>query len=410
MRQCIDARRDEKIQLEHITMDYKVKCIENKVIAERAQLHSQFFQDVRELREQHLTTLNETFCQIQKERRQWKAKEPQFIYSFDPNRSQQITNQRAYNKEISLLSGIALHVGFPAAPLMEGAHPHEIEDDFRTMQLEVTGRFSDPAYVLASYLRSSQQIKPQASSFVTQLTNVNRANDVAAEEKFLQSTPWANPNHPVHQKAVILGRLPPAQLPRDALRTPAPQKWLGDLRHGLGGSASTIGTASDPSPSMLQKDMVPPASQSEMAMEDSSPFDQSLSSLTGHGSQAPFRADASGIFPTIPTNSSHESISLAYKHPFFHLSLPKSADKVSQAPHKLPSNHIFLKRSEVSENARLESNSDLSFTGQHHPVLNGADRRQDGYLFSSLGLPQGGRNLSSRLPVENLGVKDFGRV
>ena len=144
MRQCIDARRDEKVQLEHITLDYKVKCIENRVIAERAQLHGQFFQGVRELREQHLTTLNETFCQIQKERRQWKTKEPQFIYNFDPKRSHQITNQRAYNKEVSLLSGIALHVGFPAAPLMESAHPHEVEDDFRSMQLEVIGRLSDP--------------------------------------------------------------------------------------------------------------------------------------------------------------------------------------------------------------------------------------------------------------------------
>ena len=245
---------------------------------------------------------------------------------------------------------------------------------------------------------------------MTQLTNVNRANDVVAEEKFLQSTPWANPNHPVHQQAVGLGRPPAAQLPRDALRTPAPQRWLVDQPHGLGGSASTIGAASDPSFSMLQKDVERPASQNVTVVEDSSPFDQRQQSLTRYGSQPLVRTDRTSTFTPIPANSSHVPKPLAYKNQLRHQPLTKLFDRVSHSPHKLQGSHIFIHRSEASENARQESNSSLSFAEQNHAVLKDEDERHDSYLFSSLGLSKAGQDLSTRMPIENLSVKDFGRV
>lgn len=134
MRQCIDERREQKIQLENVLLFYKQKTMENAVHAARAQSHSQYFQTVRAIRERHTERLNELFCRTQKERRQIQAREPRFGYAFNPKRSKQIAHQTAYNKEVSLLSGIARHVGFPAAPELHGARGSEMEDDFRAMQ------------------------------------------------------------------------------------------------------------------------------------------------------------------------------------------------------------------------------------------------------------------------------------
>lgn len=43
--------------------------------------------------------------------------------------------QSAYNREVSVLSGVAKHVGFPAAPEMEGARPSEVDSDMQAMGL-----------------------------------------------------------------------------------------------------------------------------------------------------------------------------------------------------------------------------------------------------------------------------------
>jgi len=135
MRHCIDSRRDEKIQLEQVNLRYKVQDLETRTLANRSQLHSQYFQSVREIREEHIYKLNEHFSAIQRERRHLKGKETQFIYDFNPKRSVQIMQQRAYNKEVSLLSGIARYVGFPAAPDIQGPSNEDIESDLRAMKV-----------------------------------------------------------------------------------------------------------------------------------------------------------------------------------------------------------------------------------------------------------------------------------
>jgi len=88
-----------------------------------------------------------------------------------------------------------------------------------------------------------------------------RAEDAAAEEQFLEKTPWANPYHPIHQKALMLERqasatgmseVPPSR-PGARVETPAVQRRVADLHYAstpavdaMGpGSASTI-AASDP--------------------------------------------------------------------------------------------------------------------------------------------------------------------
>lgn len=79
--------------------------------------------------------LNEHFSAIQRERRHLKGKETQFVYNFNPKRSVQVTQQRAYNKEVSLLSGIARYVGFPAAPEIQGPSKEDVEADLRAMKV-----------------------------------------------------------------------------------------------------------------------------------------------------------------------------------------------------------------------------------------------------------------------------------
>ena len=48
-------------------------------------------------------------------------------------RSAQISQQIAYNTEVSVLAGIAKYVGFPAAPDINGANKTDLDDDFKSM-------------------------------------------------------------------------------------------------------------------------------------------------------------------------------------------------------------------------------------------------------------------------------------
>ena len=135
MIQCLDQRCDEKIQHEQVLLEYKLKALETKSVAERSQLHSQYFQTVRAVREKKLEEVGEQWYQIQRDRRGWEGSGnlSDFTYKFASRRSQQITQQTAYNLEVSILSGVAKYVGFPAAPSINGARPSEIDEDFQNM-------------------------------------------------------------------------------------------------------------------------------------------------------------------------------------------------------------------------------------------------------------------------------------
>jgi hypothetical protein len=81
-------------------------------------LHSQYKQDVREIKDQALENCNRVLYALQRERRRYGTADRNSLIMFNPNRQEQIQAQRAYNMEVSILSGIAEHVGFPAAPEM----------------------------------------------------------------------------------------------------------------------------------------------------------------------------------------------------------------------------------------------------------------------------------------------------
>ncbi|KAI8958714.1 Sds3-like-domain-containing protein [Daldinia sp. FL1419] len=194
MMQCIDARRDERIRVANRELELKVESLERWAVSRRSQIHSQFFQSVRESRETILAELGQQWYDIQHERRKQANNVPEFGLRFPADPAQRTRNALAYNKEVSILSGVAKYEGMPAAPDMKGASVQELEDDFdainRNRQSSLRHQAHRPAYVDYSGLPFGQSLGP-------------------AGEQFIEQTPWANPNHP--SNAHLLQRQHPAQ-------------------------------------------------------------------------------------------------------------------------------------------------------------------------------------------------------
>jgi hypothetical protein len=102
-------------------------------VAERTQLHSQYFQEVREIRSRWIEQCYQDLHALQKDRRQWGAHQTNYNYLYNPKRAQLVQQQTAYNLEVSILSGVAKHVGFPAAPDLSSMEADDIDADFRAM-------------------------------------------------------------------------------------------------------------------------------------------------------------------------------------------------------------------------------------------------------------------------------------
>lgn len=166
MMECIDQRRNEKIEHEHILLQYKLQALERTSVGERAQHHSQYVQTVRDIRDRTLEQANKEWYQIQRERRSWDGDLPEYMYMFPTRRSHQIAQQTAYNAEVSILSGIAKYVGFPAAPEICGAPLSDIDDDLRSMGVSHNWqrhwyRHTDPASRLHHNLKPPNNFSRQ---------------------------------------------------------------------------------------------------------------------------------------------------------------------------------------------------------------------------------------------------------
>ena len=133
LKKVIDKHRDHKIEYEQYLLRYKLIALQRKSIAEKAQIHTQYMQTVRDIRERTLEHLQKESYQLQRDRRKVEVDVSDYSYHFPTKRSQQIANQTAYNTEVSILSGVAKHIGFPSAPEILGAKPSEVEDDFIAM-------------------------------------------------------------------------------------------------------------------------------------------------------------------------------------------------------------------------------------------------------------------------------------
>ncbi|KAI5865162.1 Sds3-like-domain-containing protein [Durotheca rogersii] len=181
MMKCIDSRRDERVRVANRELELSVEALERWAVAKRSQVHSQFFQSIRESRERILAELGQQWYDIQHERRKQANNVPEFGLRFPTSPTERIRSALAYNKEVSILSGIAKYEGMPAAPEMKGATMQELDDDLEAMnrsrQPALRQHMPRPNYVDYGGLPFGQSLGP-------------------AGEQFIEQTPWANPNHP----------------------------------------------------------------------------------------------------------------------------------------------------------------------------------------------------------------------
>jgi hypothetical protein len=135
MLQCVDARRDEKLRVEARLMELRLETLQRSAVGKRSQILAQFYQDVREIRERKLEALGKQWYEIQHDRRGYGSNVEDYAIRFPARKSQQVMHQLAYNTEVSILSGVAKFVGFPAAPPMAAATAAESDLDFEKISV-----------------------------------------------------------------------------------------------------------------------------------------------------------------------------------------------------------------------------------------------------------------------------------
>ncbi|PKX90943.1 uncharacterized protein P174DRAFT_375775 [Aspergillus novofumigatus IBT 16806] len=237
--ECVKRHRDAKIKYEHTLFQYRIQALMNKSLAERAQTHSTYFQRVRDIREKHSSAVSKQFYAIQHDRFKTEELSAQHYIPFPTRRSQQIAHQTAYNQEVSIMAGVAKYVGFPAAPSLAPARPSELEEDLEKMGISFEARA--PTSHPSTNLPRGAMPAMSSNAFRT-----------AAEEAFLEQTPWANPQHPIHHhhhhhhQQQQQHQIPPGPQSRvfenphaSSFTTPAAQKRVVDI-NAPNGSASTI--------------------------------------------------------------------------------------------------------------------------------------------------------------------------
>lgn len=168
MVEAIANQRRERVELAKTGYRFKVKALQVKSVAERTQHHSQYMQSVREIRDLALERANKEWYQIQRERRTFDEDGLSGMFPCAAKRSELVAQQNAYNTEVSILSGIAKHVGFPAAPEIDGVSTREMEEDLRKMGVSLLRpRIPHAGFDNCRYLGSQQllAIHPPCHSF-----------------------------------------------------------------------------------------------------------------------------------------------------------------------------------------------------------------------------------------------------
>ncbi|KAL8413906.1 hypothetical protein RB594_005227 [Gaeumannomyces avenae] len=129
MMRSVDSRRDDKLRIVEAEYRLNRESLQRWAVAGRAQIMSQYYQDVRKTREEVLEELGDEWYRIQQQRRFHANNIADFSLRYPDARPKALKQAIAYNKEVSILSGIAKHRGFPGAPEIAGASLAEIEDD-----------------------------------------------------------------------------------------------------------------------------------------------------------------------------------------------------------------------------------------------------------------------------------------
>lgn len=135
MLQCLEERRAETIRVSTVELKFKMSVLRHRAVAERAQIMSQFYQAVRDSREKTLEALGQDWYDVQQERRRLTNLVPEFGLHVPATKTQAVRQAVSYNREVSILSGFAKHVGFPAAPTINGVTEDQLEDDLEAIEV-----------------------------------------------------------------------------------------------------------------------------------------------------------------------------------------------------------------------------------------------------------------------------------
>ncbi|KAF3919709.1 hypothetical protein ABW20_dc0106639 [Dactylellina cionopaga] len=153
MSQAIEAHKKEKLEKANTLLSFQLETAERERIANRAALWAQYSQEIRGTREKCFSDANKLWWAIHRERRAADTSVSgkcafrsegihqsglypsvvDYVYKIPKSLSTQINHRTRYNAEVSLLSGIAKHVGFPAAPTIMGATTDEVRADLEAM-------------------------------------------------------------------------------------------------------------------------------------------------------------------------------------------------------------------------------------------------------------------------------------
>ncbi|KAF8534243.1 Sds3-like-domain-containing protein [Trichophaea hybrida] len=132
-KRVIDYRLEEKVRLSNAQYNHAMKSLDISTYVNRAQLHSQYFQQARKLREDTLYHCSELWYNIQRERRVGDAPVPEYTVRISDRQSTRIKQRMQYNWEVQILGGIQKQIGFPAAPDVNGATKGDMDEDFESL-------------------------------------------------------------------------------------------------------------------------------------------------------------------------------------------------------------------------------------------------------------------------------------
>lgn len=166
----IDDYRQQKQDYERKLFAYRLKSLCTKSQVDRVKIHSSCFQSMRDVREKSLDEVAALYYRIQQDRFQNPDAVPTFSIPFPTSHSRQVAQQAAYNDEVSILSGVAKYVGFPAAPAISSTRQSEWEEDFGKMGISLPPNQHNigPAALPSS---SSSAIAPAQPQLLSSLRN-----------------------------------------------------------------------------------------------------------------------------------------------------------------------------------------------------------------------------------------------
>lgn len=264
----VNARLEKQTREAHAFYNYKLHSIRERTIGERSQLHSQYFQHVRQMREDVLDELGRDWYNIQQERRRSNQEQDEaYTLKFQDQKSIQIRQQAKYNQEVSVLSGVAKYVGFPAAPEIDGTRSEDLDDDLRAMRVvlshdTVVNAGTGASQIPGRALSTKNSIQPPVMAVPRAgIQSITSQNERLAHEQFIEQNAWARPQASIHNYGTPgLKHTPDWAEPQSSARnfvrtlgaqaqqtlspfaTPMPQKW-GPGEHYS--SAGTVGVDSD---------------------------------------------------------------------------------------------------------------------------------------------------------------------